>query len=72
MGIGSRKFGLTCDSLIGAEIVTAAGDVWQIPRPGHPEDAQLLQALRGGGGGNFCIVTKFILPAIRGNSGTRT
>jgi len=59
-GLVSRKFGLTCDSLIGAEIVTAAGDVCQIPRPGHPEDAQLLQALRGGGGGNFCIVTKFI------------
>ena len=59
-GLVSRKFGLTCDSLIGAEIVTATGSVWQIPRPGHPEDVQLLQALRGGGGGNFCIVTKFV------------
>jgi len=59
-GLVSRKFGLTCDSLIGAEIVSAAGYVGPIPRPNHPEDIQLLQALRGAGGGNFCVVTKFL------------
>jgi hypothetical protein len=58
-GFGLRRFGLTCDSLIGAEIVTAGGDVYQIPRPGHPEDQKLLEALRGGGGGNFGVITRF-------------
>ena len=58
-GLGLRQYGLTCDSLIGAEIVTASGDIYPIPRAGHPEDQKLLQALRGGGGGNFCVVTRF-------------
>src|SRR5712692_17042 len=58
-GLGLRQYGLTCDSLVGAEIVTAGGDIYQIPRPGHPEDQELLQALRGGGGGNFGVITRF-------------
>ncbi len=58
-GFGLRQFGLTCDSLIGAEIVTADGRICQIPRPGYPEDQKLLQALRGGGGGNFGVITRF-------------
>ena len=58
-GFGLRQFGLTCDSLIGAEIVTAGGEIREIPRPGHPEDQRLLQALRGGGGGNFGVITRF-------------
>jgi len=59
-GLVSRKFGLTCDSLIGAEIVTADGYVGPIPRQQLPDGVQLLQALRGAGGGNFCVVTKFV------------
>jgi FAD binding domain-containing protein/berberine-like enzyme len=58
-GFGLRQYGLTCDSLIGAEIVTAGGDIYRIPRPGYPEDQKLLQALRGGGGGNFGVITRF-------------
>jgi len=58
-GFGARKLGLTCDSLVGVEIVTANGEVLEIPRPGHPEDRALLEALRGGGGGNFGVITKF-------------
>ncbi len=55
-GIGwlHRKFGAGCDNLIGAEIVTATGD---IVRAGLRDNEDLLWALRGGGG-NFGVVTK--------------
>lgn len=51
----SRRWGLTCDHLIGAEIVTAAGERLEVDERTEPE---LLWALRGGGGG-FAIVTSF-------------
>lgn len=56
-GIGFlvRKYGLTIDSVIGAEIVTADGDVLQIDEDSHPD---LFWAIRGGGG-NFGVVTRF-------------
>ena len=47
------KFGLACDNLEAAELVTAAGDVLQVDAASHPD---LLWALRGGGG-NFGIAT---------------
>jgi FAD/FMN-containing dehydrogenase len=55
MGLAARAFGLTLDNLVGAEIVTADGLIRQVDR--H-HDADLLWALRGGGGGNFGVVTK--------------
>ncbi|TDO58202.1 FAD/FMN-containing dehydrogenase [Kribbella sp. VKM Ac-2571] len=56
-GIGwkVRKYGLALDSLVAAEVVTAAGDV---VRASADENQELFWAIRGGGG-NFGIVTAF-------------
>jgi FAD/FMN-containing dehydrogenase len=56
-GIGylTRKHGLTIDSVLAAEIVTAQGDVLHLDAASHPE---LFWAIRGGGG-NFGVVTRF-------------
>jgi FAD/FMN-containing dehydrogenase len=50
-----RKHGLTIDSLLAAEIVTADGQLLLVDADSHPD---LFWAIRGGGG-NFGVVTNF-------------
>lgn len=53
-GLLARWKGLTCDSLQAVEMVTAAG---KVITANAAQNADLFWALRGGGGGNFGIVT---------------
>jgi FAD/FMN-containing dehydrogenase len=56
-GIGwmVRAWGLAADQLVGAQLVTAEGEVVVVTDASHPD---LLWGLRGGGG-NFGVVTRF-------------
>lgn len=54
-GWTSSKYGLTCDNLIGAEIVCADG---RVVEASEDQNSDLFWAIRGGGG-NFGIITRF-------------
>ena len=57
IGFMSRKYGLSIDNLISAQVVTADGEV---RTASESENSDLFWAIRGGGG-NFGIVTEFEL-----------
>ena len=55
VGFLVRKHGLTIDSLLAAEVVTADGRLLRVDAETHPD---LFWAIRGGGG-NFGVATRF-------------
>jgi FAD/FMN-containing dehydrogenase len=54
IGLLGRKHGLTCDRLVGAQVVLPDGSVVNCD---HDHEPDLFWGLRGGGGGQFGVVT---------------
>jgi FAD/FMN-containing dehydrogenase len=54
IGLVGRKHGLTCDHLVGAQVVLPSGSVVDCD---HDHEPDLFWGLRGAGGGQFGVVT---------------
>jgi hypothetical protein len=67
VGILGRMYGLTCDQLLGAQIVLADGRIVDCD---EHRDGDLFWALRGGGGGNFGVLTSFRFRTVPAPSAT--
>jgi FAD/FMN-containing dehydrogenase len=61
LGILGRRYGVTSDHLVGAEIVLADGRILKCDEH-HDED--LFWALRGAGAGNFGVVTSLVFRTV--------
>jgi FAD/FMN-containing dehydrogenase len=66
-GLSGRRFGLTADNLLAATVVTADGRARRVDADTNED---LYWACRGGGGGNFGIVTSLTLQAHRSRGGS--
>jgi len=62
LGILGRAHGLTCDALVGAQVVLADGRVVETDSDNEPE---LFWALRGAGGGSLGVVTRLRFRTLR-------
>jgi FAD/FMN-containing dehydrogenase len=56
IGFEDRAYGLTCDALRGVQVVLANGTA---VRASASQNSDLFWACRGGGGGNFGVVTEY-------------
>jgi FAD/FMN-containing dehydrogenase len=68
IGLLGRTHGLTCDHLVGAQVVLAEGPVVECDRDRHPD---LFWALRGAGGGQFGVVTSLTFDTMEEPATTR-
>lgn len=57
----SRSYGLGSDNVVGMQFVTATGQILELSQKSTDAEAELYWALRGGGGGNFGVVTRIDL-----------
>lgn len=61
LGLLGRRYGLTCDRLLGAQVVLAGGRVVDCDADREPD---LFWALRGAGGGQFGVVTSLVFDPV--------
>ena len=66
IGVVGRLHGLTCDNIVGLKVVTADGRT-VVANAKH--ELRSVLGLRGGGGGNFGVVTEFQLSTLPGRPG---
>jgi FAD/FMN-containing dehydrogenase len=67
LGILGRKYGVTSDHLLGAQVVLADGRIVDCD---EVHDGELFWALRGAGAGNFGVVTSLVFRTVPALSAT--